>query len=592
VRNVFGFRKTVRLAAIFLAALVVMPLAAQMQKDSVDLDAVYKIKREAINDSQVMDTLSYISDVYGGRLTGSPNARLAGDWVLGKMKDWGLTNPHYEFWDFGRGWINERFYANVTSPVTYPLIAYPLAWTTGTQGPVTGSVVLIGVTNQNNPDAPPAFPATEEQADALIASLKGTLKGKIVMLDPPRDIAMSTEPLAHRYTQAELDEIGMQDLSGGGRRGGAPANNLPPAVQAAATALATRIRAKLNNLFLAEGVAAVFQESRGDGGTVFVQQAAGVLPVPLPGDAGRGGGRGGRGPAVYASQGAPPTLNQVVLAAEHYNRIYRTLEKHVPVTVELNIQNKFFDNDGKSFDIVGEIPGTDPVLKDQIVMIGGHFDSWHAGTGATDNGVGSAVMLEVMRVLKESGLKMKRTVRVGLWTGEEEGLLGSRAYVADHFGSCDTQTGQWNLKQPEQGKFDVYFNIDNGSGKLRGVYLQGNEAAGPIFHEWMKPFESMGMNTLTIANTGGTDHQSYDAVGLPGFQFIQDPLEYDTRTHHSNMDLLDRVQAGDLRQMATIVSTFVYQAANRDGQFPRKPLGDCVAAGAGRGGRGGRRGGE
>ena len=411
------------------------------------------------------------------------------------------------------------------------------------------------------------------------------------MLDPPREISMSTEPLAHRYTQAELDEIGMQDLSGGGRRGGAAANNLPPAVQAAATALAARIRAKLNNLFLVEGVAAVFQESRGDGGTVFVQSAAGVVPVPAAGDAGRGGGgRGGRGPAVYASQGAPPALNQVVLAAEHYNRLYRTLEKHVPVTVELNIQNKFLDNEGKSFDIVAEIPGSDPKLADQIVMIGGHFDSWHSGTGATDNGVGSAVMLEVMRVLKASGLNMKRTVRIGLWTGEEEGLLGSRAYVQDHFGQCNNQTGAWELKQPEQGKFDVYFNIDNGSGKIRGVYLQGNEAAGPIFHEWMKPFEPMGMNTLTIANTTGTDHLSYDAVGLPGFQFIQDPLEYDTRTHHSNMDVWDRVQAGDLRQMATIVSTFVYQAANRDGQFPRKPLGTCQQVGAG--GRGGRRGGN
>ncbi len=257
--------------------------------------------------------------------------------------------------------MNERFYVNVTSPVTYPLIAYPLAWTPGTQGPVTGNVVIIGVTNPNNPDAAPAFPSSEEQADALIAGLKGTLKGKIVMLDPPREIPMSAEPLAHRYTQAELDELGMQDLSGGGRRGGAAANNLPPAVQAAAAAQAARIRAKLNNLFLAEGVAAVFQEGRGDGGTVFVQSAAGVVPVPPPGDAGgRGaGGRGGRGPAVYASQGAPPALNQVVLAAEHYNRIYRTLEKHVPVTVELNIQNKFLDNDGKSFDIVGEIPGSD-----------------------------------------------------------------------------------------------------------------------------------------------------------------------------------------------------------------------------------------
>jgi hypothetical protein len=571
-----------------LLALMVLPLAAQMSKDSVDLDAVYKIKREAINNSQVMDTLSYISDVYGGRLTGSTNVKLAGDWVLKTMADWKLANPHYEMWDFGKGWVNERFYANVVSPVSYPLIAYPLAWTKGTDGPVTGDVVLIGVKNPNNPNAVPVFPVTEEEADALIASLKGTLKGKIVMLDPPRDIPMSTEPLEHRYTQAELDDIAQQDFPGRGGRGGAAApafNALSPQAQAAAAATVTRIRQKLNNLFLSEGVAAVFQEGRGDGGTVFVQSAAAVVPVPPPGQGGQGG-RGGRGPAVYAQQDAPPTLNQVMLAAEHYNRIYRTLAKGVPVTVELNIRNKFIDNNGKSFDIVAEIPGSDLALRDQIVMIGGHFDSWHAGTGATDNGVGSAVMLEVMRVLKASGLNMKRTVRIGLWTGEEEGLLGSRAYVADHFGQCNTTTGAWELKQPEQGKFDVYFNIDNGSGKLRGVYLQGNDAAGPIFHEWMKPFESMGMNTITIRNTGGTDHLSYDAVGLPGFQFIQDPLEYDTRTHHSNMDLWDRVQADDLKQMATIVATFVYQAANRSDMFPRKPLAPCVQAGGG-----GRRGG-
>ena len=562
-------------------ALFVFPIIAQMQRpDQVDLDTVTKIKREAINNSQVMNILSYITDVYGGRLTGSTNAQLAGDWVIKSMKDWGLANPHYEYWDFGRGWVNERFYANVTSPVTYPLIAYPLAWTPGTSGPVTGDVVIIGIKNPNNPNAAPTMPVTEDAADTLIASLKGTLKGKIVMLDPPRTIDMSTDPLAHRYTQAELDDIGMQEI--GGRRGGAPAfNALTPQMQAAANALAGRIRAKLNNFFLSEGIAAVFQEGRGDGGTVYVQSAAGVVPVP---PAGQGGGRGGRGPSVYALQNAPPALNQVALAAEHYNRIYRTLQRNVPVTVELNIQNKFLDNNGgKSFDIIGEIPGSDSRLADQVVMIGGHFDSWHSGTGATDNGVGSAVMLEVMRVLKATGVRMRRTVRIGLWTGEEEGLLGSRAYVADHFGRCNTETGTWELKQPAQDKFSVYFNIDNGSGKLRGVYLQGNESARPVFQEWMKPFESMGMNTISIANTGGTDHLSYDAVGLPGFQFIQDPLEYDTRTHHSNMDLWDRVQDGDLRQMATIVSTFVYQAANRDQMFPRKPQAPCTVAGGGRG---------
>jgi len=579
-------RKSFLCGSLALLALVVLPIAAQMQKDSVDLDALYKIKQLELstfgpNGSQVMNILSYISDVYGGRLTGSTNTKLAGDWVLKQMQDWGLSNPHYEYWDFGRGWVNERFYANVISPVTYPLIAYPLAWTKGTVGPVTAEVVLIGMTNPNNPNAVPALPTTEEEADALIAQLKGTLKGKIVMLDPPRDLPMSTEPLAHRYTQAELDEIAQQPVGRGGR-GGAPAafNALAPQMQAAAAAIAARIRQKLNNLFLEEGVAAVFQEGRGDGGTVFVQSAGAVLPVPPPGQGGRGG-RGGRGPSVYAQQGAPPTLNQVMLAAEHYNRIYRTLEKHVPVTVELNIQNKFIDNEGKSFDIIGEIPGSDPTLSSQVVMIGGHFDSWQAGTGATDNGVGSAVMLEVIRVLKLSGLKMKRTVRVGLWTGEEEGLLGSRAYVADHFGRCNTDTGQWELK-PEQSKLSVYLNIDNGSGKLRGVYLQSNEAARPVFEEWMKPFDDMGMNTITIRNTGGTDHQSFDAVDIPGFQFIQDPLEYDTRTHHSNMDLYDRVQEPDLRQMVTIVADMVYQAANRAEMFPRKPLGVCAAGGSGR----------
>jgi carboxypeptidase Q len=575
VRKVFGFRKTVRCAAIALAALVVMPLAAQMQQsDVVDLNAMYKIKQEALgNSSQVMRTLSFLSDVYGGRLTGSPNVQKAGDWTISQLKDWGIENPHMEYWDFGRGWANERFYVNVTSPVTYPLIAYPLAWTPGTNGPVTADVAVIPVIT------------SDADLDAAIGKLKGTLKGKVVMMDLPREIQMSTEPLAHRYTDAELAALSEQTIQGG--RGGVPPppNALSAPMQAAAAQLQAQLRAKLNLFLLNEGIAAVFQASRGDGGTVFVQSAAAVVPPPPPG---QGGGRGGRGPSIYArTNPPPPALNQIALAAEHYNRIYRTIQLGVPVTVELNIQNKFFDNDGKSFDVIGEIPGSDPKLADQVVMIGGHFDSWHSGTGATDNGVGSAVMLEVMRVLKASGLSMKRTVRVGLWTGEEEGLLGSRAYVTNHYGAMNPETRTLDLKQPEQGKFDVYFNIDNGSGKLRGVYLQGNDAAAPIFRSWMRPFEDMGMTTISPNNTGGTDHQSFDAVGLPGFQFIQDPLEYDSRTHHSNMDVWDRVQQNDLKQMVAIVSTFVYQAANREQMFPRKPLPT-----PGAGGRGGRRGGN
>jgi Zn-dependent M28 family amino/carboxypeptidase len=255
---------------------------------------------------------------------------------------------------------------------------------------------------------------------------------------------------------------------------------------------------------------------------------------------------------------------QVVLAVEHYDRIARILQKKVPVSVELNIQTSMTDNQD-AFNVVAEIPGTDKA--DEIVMLGAHFDSWHTGTGATDNGAGSAVMLEAFRILKASGLKLRRTVRLALWTGEEQGLLGSKAYVKNTFADKETMA----LK-PAHGKISGYFNVDNGTGAIRGVYLQGNEAVGAVFAQWMKPFESLGMTTLTLQNTGGTDHLSFDAVGIPGFQFIQDELEYDTRTHHSNMDTWDRLQSADMMKNAVIVASFVYEAANRDQMLPRKPL--------------------
>ena len=293
--------------------------------------------------------------------------------------------------------------------------------------------------------------------------------------------------------------------------------------------------------FLEEGVAAVLEPGRGDGGTVFVQS---------------GGGR---------NASDPPAPTRIALAIEHYGRIYRTLQKNIPVTMELDVRNTFQDADLNSFNVVGEIPGTDRA--GELVMVGAHFDSWHSGTGATDNGAGSAVMMEVMRILKATGVKLRRTVRIGLWTGEEQGLLGSRAYVKDHFADRETMA----LK-PDHAKFAGYFNVDNGTGKIRGVYLQGNEAVAPIFQRWMEPFKNLGMTTLTIRNTGGTDHLSFDAIGLPGFQFIQDPVEYDARTHHSNMDVYDRIQEPDMKQMAVIVASFVYHAANRDQALPRKPL--------------------
>jgi Zn-dependent M28 family amino/carboxypeptidase len=295
-------------------------------------------------------------------------------------------------------------------------------------------------------------------------------------------------------------------------------------------------------------VAALLQ-GRGDDGTVFVSSTGGsrdTVPTPM--------------------------LPTMTLAAEHYGRIARTLAKNVPVTMELDVANKFYDADRNSFNVIAEIPGTDPALKDEVVMVGAHFDSWHTGTGATDNAAGSAVMMEALRILKASGVPLKRTVRIGLWTGEEQGLLGSRAYVTQHFG--DRQTMQ--LK-PEHAKFSAYYNVDNGTGKIRGVYLQGNDAARPAFDAWMAPFKDSGMKTLTISNTGGTDHQSFDAVGLPGFQFIQDEIEYNQRTHHSNMDVYERIQPDDMKWNSVVVATFAMQSANRDEKVPRKPLPQAVA---------------
>src|SRR5437773_468597 len=427
-----------RIIGASFVLLVAVPILAQISQEPVDLDGIYRIKDEGLNRSQVMETLSYLTDVYGPRLTGSPQIKAAAEWTKKKLMEWELANVNLESWGpFGRGWSNEQFNARaISADTSFQLIAYPKAWTPGTDGTIGADVVTAVINNDQD-----------------------------------------------------------------------------------------------------------FEKFRGQvrGGTVFVQG---------------GGGRNTTDPAVPA---------QVVLAVEHYGRIWRMLEKKIPVRIEMNIQNKFYDDDLNSFNIVGEIPGTDRA--DELVMLGAHFDSWHSGTGATDNAAGSAVMLEAIRILKATHLKMRRTVRLGLWTGEEQGLLGSRAYVTQHFADRADMT----LK-PEHAKFAGYFNVDNGTGAIRGVYLQGNEAAAPVFQAWMQPFKNLGMTTLAIRNTGGTDHLSFDAVGLPGFQFIQDPVEYGSRTHHSNMDVYERIQAPDMMKNAVIVASFVYLTANRDEKLPRKPL--------------------
>jgi carboxypeptidase Q len=496
--------------------------------NKADLDAIYKIKDEGLNHSQVMEIEGYLTDVYGPRLTGSPGAREAAAWTTKKMSDWGLANVHLEEWGpFGRGWSNERFSAQMLTPRPYILIAYPEAWTPGTNDvgapPVTADAVLALVTKPEDLD-----------------QYKGKLKGKFVLTAPLPDVKANFDtPDAHRYTDAELTAMETQEIGG-------PADPTRAARMAEFRAR-RELNQKVQKFLIDEGIAAWIEPSRGgDDGTVFVQQGGSQDPK------------------------APPAPPRITLAVESYGRIFRVLQKQVPVTLQIDDQNKFYDDNPNSFDILGEIPGTDKA--DEVVMLGGHFDSWQAGTGATDNGAGSAVMLEAMRILKTIGLPMRRTVRIGLWTGEEEGLLGSRAYVKSHF--ADPATMQVT---PEHAKLDAYYNIDNGTGKIRGVYLQGNEAVAPIFEEWMKPFHNLGMTTLTIRNTGGTDHLSYNAVGLPGFQFIQDEIDYETRTHHSNMDVYERVQEPDMKQIATIVAAFVYMTANREEMIPRKPMPQPVA---------------
>ena len=525
-------------------------------------DPIERIKDEGMNRSQVMQTLSYLSDVIGPRLTASPGMKRSNEWTRDQLTKWGLQNAHLEAWGpFGRGWTLKRFSAQVSEPLTIPLIAYPKAWSPGTDGPLTAEVVYF-----------------DAKDDADLQRFKGKLKGAIVLTSATREVKAHFEAPGTRRDEKDL--LALADApepgrgGGGGGRGGGRFQATPE--QRAAFAFAV---SKLRFLY-DEGAAVLIDTSRGDGGTIFVQSAslppaAGVDPLAP---------NAPRQLPVY-DKNAPKALPQLVLAVEHYNRIARMLAagEKVKMTVDLGVE--WQDADPMGYNTIAEIPGSD--LKDEVVMLGGHMDSWHAGTGATDNGAGVSVAMEAVRILQALNLKPRRTIRIGLWTGEEQGLLGSRAYVAEHFGKMETpaaapgapaaapgaRPAPGNLvTKPDYEKFSAYFNLDNGTGKVRGVYLQGNESVRGLFRQWLTPFRDMGAATLSISNTGGTDHLSFDAIGLPGFQFIQDEIEYDTRTHHSNQDVFDRIQADDMKQAATIMAAFVYNAATRDEKLPRKPM--------------------
>jgi CBS domain-containing protein len=514
---------------------VVVP-AARAAEDKADLNLVNKIRDEGMNRSKVMDTLGVLTDEIGPRLTGSPGLKKASEWTRGRLTEYGLQNVRAEsFAPFGRGWTLEHSRLRMVEPLKFDIPAFPKAWTPGTNGVQRAKVMYAKIESEED-----------------LAKWKGKLAGMIVLRDPVRVTKPHFKGDATRIDAEEMAGISKIELAA------------PPTGRERDFEKIMKQRAfekKLIPFFLEEKVLATLNLSRGDDGTIFVQ----------------GGGSYKSGEAA-----GPPNL---VVQAEVYNRLFRLVEKKKELSLELDVQATFHEEDpDAAVNVLADWPGSDK--KDEIVMLGGHLDSWHAGTGATDNAAGVAVSMEALRILKAIGFKPRRTIRIGLWGGEEQGLLGSRAFVKKWLATRPEPADPKQKEQPSfmqkpsgplsfkplHGKVSAYFNLDGGSGKIRGVYGEGNVAIKPIFDAWLAPFNDMGATTVTMQKTGGTDHQSFDNVGIPGFQFIQDELDYFSRTHHSNLDVYDKVQKGDLMQAAIIMASFVAHTANRDEMLPRKPL--------------------
>ena len=542
-------------AALAQTASMTATVAPAVKVYAAPKETIDKIKEEGSKNSQVMQTLSYLSDVIGARLTGSPALKRANEWTRDQMTKWGLQNAHLEAWGpFGRGWTLKSFDAQIAAPYDIPLQAYPKAWSPSTRGAITKDVVFLDI-----------------KTEADLDKYKGKLRDKIVLISQPRELKANFDALGSRYTDAELTEMASYDPAN------PPKNNRqqPTAEQIQQFTKLRALNAKLAGFLLDEGAAVAVDNSRaGSGGTIFVQQAS---VAQMPTEAGK------PAPArinPQTKEAESRMIPQMTMATEHYNRLIRMIQAGVNLQMTVNIDAEYNDNDPMAYNTIAEIPGSD--LKDEVVMVGGHMDSWQSGTGATDNGAGVAVAMEAARIINALGLKPRRTIRVALWSGEEQGIFGSEAYVKQHFGEMQGRTPPAAPGQPgnpgtlvkgaDYEKLSAYYNLDNGTGKIRGVYMQGNAAAKPYFEQWLAPFGDSGAKTLTLANTGSTDHVSFDAVGLPGFQFIQDEIEYSSRTHHSNEDVFDRIQADDLKQAATIMAAFLYQTAMMDGRFPRKAM--------------------
>jgi carboxypeptidase Q len=518
----------------------------QPATETLDLTMYQRIRDEGLQHSHVMDFASGLMDGIGPRLTGSPNLKRANEWTRDQFTAMGCTNSHLEDWgEFGLGWRQLNTWVRMSAPDTAVFIAQALPWSPSSKGPISGSAIWVNAKDEKD-----------------LEKYKGKLEGKIVFFGEMRDVKPVDKALFERRDEANLKTTVEYPV-----HVGEPEQGFQDFIRRLA------FREKAGQFFAAEHAVGVVIPSRdgrnngGSGGTIFDDGGAGL------------------GWFTYQREHAE-RLPVVVMAIESYGRVYRLLNANVPVTVEMDVEAEFTGDHEHGFDTIAEIPGTDPKLKEELVMVGGHLDSWASATGATDNGAGTVVAMEVMRILNALKVQPRRTIRVGLWTGEEQGEFGSYGYVKMHFGHVPLSTapdqmdlpdflrkpaGPVELK-PDQQKISGYFNLDNGTGKVRGVYLQQNAAAGPIFQQWIAPLQDLGVSTLTMRDTGGTDHEAFDSVGIPGFQFIQDQLDYGSRTHHSNQDTYERLQPDDLAQAAVVEAIFVYNAAMRDQMLPRKPV--------------------
>ncbi len=518
----------------------------QPATEVLDYSMYQRIREEGLSHSHVMDYASGLMDGIGARLTGSPNLKKANEWTRDQLTAMGCTNAHLEDWgEFGMGWRQLNSWVRMSAPDAAVLIAQALPWSPSSHGPVNGRAIWV--------DA-------KEEKD--LEKFKGKLAGKIVFFGAMRDVKPVDKPLFERRDDANLKTTVEYPVHVGGDQDGF-----------ADFIKRLEFREKAGKFFADEKAAAIVVPSRdgrnsgGSGGTIFDD------------------GGSGMGWFTYKREHAE-ALPIMVMAIENYGRVYRLLKANVPVSIEMDVETEFTGDHEHGFDTIAEIPGTDPKLKDEVVMVGGHLDSWASATGATDNGAGTIVAMEVMRILNSLHVQPRRTIRIGLWTGEEQGEFGSYGYVKQHFGFVPLSTAPDQLSlpeflrkpagpvelKPEQQKISGYFNVDNGTGKIRGVYLQQNAAIASIFQQWIQPLGDLGVSTITMRDTGGTDHEAFDSVGIPGFQFIQDMLDYGSRTHHSNMDTYERLQPEDLAQAATVEAIFVYNTAQRDQMLPRKPL--------------------